>query len=113
MALALAVAVPLAGVWLVVGLAVMAAAGSLWLAVPFDGVCRAAWWALLGGGILRAGGVRRWLPASHQAVGAVCVVALLGLPNSAAAREPADDLLRVFLTPVDPSGTDETMALVP
>ena len=112
-ALALAVAVPLAGVWLVVGLAVMAAAGSLWLAVPFDGVCRAAWWALLGGGILRAGGVRRWLPASHQAVGAVCVVALLGLPNSAAAREPADDLLRVFLTPVDPSGTDETMALVP
>jgi len=111
-ALVVTLAVPPAGAWLMVGLAVLAAVGSLWLATPFDGVSRAAWWGLLVGGSLRYGGLRRWLLTFGRAA-ATCLAALLLLPASTAAVEPADDLLRVFLTPVDPAGADKTMALVP
>lgn len=111
-ALVMALVVPAAGAWLMVGLGVLAALGSLWLATPFDGVSRAAWWGLLIGAAMRYAGLRRWLPTFSR-TGAVCLAALSLLPASSGAVEPADDLLRVFLTPVDPAGADKTMALVP
>ncbi len=111
-ALAVALAAPVTAAW-GLGLAVVAAVGSLWLATPFDGVCRAAWWALLGGAALRAAGVRSWWQARRHAATAAGLTLFLLMPAATAASEPADDLLRVFLTPGDPSGTDDAMALVP
>lgn len=111
-ALLVTLVVPPTAAWPMVGLAVVAAVGSLWLPAPFDGVTRAAWWGLLVGSALRYGGGRRWLQTFGR-VAATCLAALVLLPDSTVAVEPADDLLRVFLTPVDPNGADKTMALVP
>lgn len=110
-ALAVALSMPAAGIWLTVGLAVLAAVGSLWLPTPFDGISRSAWWSLLIGGAGRAAGWRAWF-GSRGRPAAACVAALLTILPGSVAAEPADGLLRVFLTPVDP-GKNETMALVP
>lgn len=102
LAFIIALAVPAARAWFVPWACALAAAGALWVAVPFDAVFRAACWAAVGGLTLRAGG------GGLRSAGAVVILATC--PTSLA---PAAEPLRVYLTPVDASGAGGETALVP
>ncbi len=114
LALTAAVVLPAAAMWLLVVFAIMAAVGSLWLAMPFDQLGRAVWWAVLGGGMVRLGGLRNLLVPARMVTTAwwVAVIVLVVSPATFA-DEPADSPLRVFFTPGGAGEKDEPMALVP
>lgn len=95
-------AAPAARGWLVPWVCGLAAAGALWVAVPFDAVCRAACWSAVAALVVRTGGWR----LRPSVAAALLVVAQGAVVNAA---EP----LRVYLTPIDADNTAGETALVP
>lgn len=103
----IAYAAPTTGLWIVPWLVALAAGGALWAASPFDVVCRAAWWGVLAGIVIRV------LLRSRLPVAVVVSVAAFLPSQSAIADDAVADPLRVFITPLDADGTAGETALVP
>ena len=91
----------------------VAAVVALWAPPPFDSIARAAWWGAVAAACLQNcnAGARALADRAAGAAAAVIMIMACGPVPEAAAQPPAgpQDVLRVFITPVDRGET----ALVP